>query len=89
MRGSALDIFGYTHERRTERQLIGDYERLIAEILERLSPANHALAVELASLPEQIRGYGHVKLRNLEATQAKQNKLLEQLRAPEERRAAA
>jgi indolepyruvate ferredoxin oxidoreductase len=89
LRGTALDIFGYTEERRTERQLIGDYEQLIGEIVERLSAANHALAVEIAAIPEEIRGYGHIKLRNLEAAKAKQEKLLAQLRAPEDRRVAA
>jgi indolepyruvate ferredoxin oxidoreductase len=89
LRGSAFDIFGYTQERRTERQLIGDYERLIDEIVERLSPDNHALAVQLAAIPEEIRGFGHVKLRNLSAAQLKQEKLLEQFRTPVDRRAAA
>jgi indolepyruvate ferredoxin oxidoreductase len=89
LRGTALDIFGYTEERRTERQLIGDYEQLIGEIVERLSVANHALAVEIAAIPEEIRGYGHIKMRNLEAAKAKQEKLLAQLRAPEDRRVAA
>jgi indolepyruvate ferredoxin oxidoreductase len=89
LRGSPLDIFGYTHERRTERQLITDYERLIDEMLERLSPDTHAVAVQLAAIPEEIRGYGHIKLRNLEAARAKQQKLLEQFRAPQDRRAAA
>jgi indolepyruvate ferredoxin oxidoreductase len=89
LRGSAFDIFGYTQERRAERQLIGDYERLIDEIVERLSPDNHALAVQLAAIPEEIRGFGHVKLRNLSAAQVKQEKLLEQFRTPVDRRAAA
>jgi indolepyruvate ferredoxin oxidoreductase len=89
LRGSAFDIFGYTQERRTERQLIGDYERLIDEIVERLSPDNHALAVQLAAIPEEIRGFGHVKLRNLSAAHLKQEKLLAQFRTPVDRRAAA
>jgi indolepyruvate ferredoxin oxidoreductase len=89
LRGSALDIFGYTQERRTERQLISGYEQLIDEIVERLSPANHAVAVELAAIPEEIRGFGHVKLRNIETARAKQEKLLKQFRAPVVRRAAA
>jgi len=89
LRGSPLDVFGYTHERRTERQLVRDYEVLIEEIVQRLSPGNHGVAVALAGIPEEIRGFGHVKLRNLQAAQAKQAKLLDQLRSPEERRAAA
>ena len=58
-----LDIFGRTDERRTERQLIADYEALLDEIVDRLTPGNHALCVALASIPEKIRGFGHVKER--------------------------
>src|SRR4029077_17903701 len=54
LRGTKLDIFGYTQERRTERALIGENERLVAELLQSLSPANHALAVKLASIPDDI-----------------------------------
>jgi len=89
LRGSALDIFGYTQERRTERRLILDYEQMVDEIIERLTVANHGIAVQLAAIPEEIRGYGHIKERNLEAVKVKQAKLLEQLRTPEDRRVAA
>jgi indolepyruvate ferredoxin oxidoreductase len=89
LRGTALDIFGYTDERRTERQLIQDYERIVEELLARLTPDNHGLAVRIASIPEEIRGYGHVKARHLEAAKAKEAKLLEAWRAPLETRAAA
>ncbi len=61
LRGSRFDPFGWTAERRTERQLVRDYEALIEEILGKLTPANHATALRLAKLPEEIRGYGHVK----------------------------
>ncbi|HYF57964.1 MAG TPA: indolepyruvate ferredoxin oxidoreductase family protein [Burkholderiaceae bacterium] len=61
LRGTALDPFGRTAERRMERELIGRYERDLEALLERLTPANHALAVEIASLPDAIRGYGPVK----------------------------
>ena len=61
LRGGALDIFGYTHERKTERALIGEYESTIATILSHLSSTNIDSAVALASVPEQIRGYGPVK----------------------------
>jgi len=67
LRGGALDIFGYSHERRTERQLITDYEAMLREVLRDLSPANHGVAVDLAAIPEQIRGFGHIKERNLKA----------------------
>ncbi|HET6374778.1 MAG TPA: DUF6537 domain-containing protein, partial [Methylocella sp.] len=81
LRGTGLDIFGYTKERRAERQLIADYEDLIAEILKSLTPENHAVAVALASIPEKIRGFGHVKMRHLQAAKAEEQSLLEQFRA--------
>jgi indolepyruvate ferredoxin oxidoreductase len=89
LRGSALDVFGYTRERRTERRLISEYESTIAEILERLDADNHALAVQIASIPEQIRGFGHVKEAHLELAQRKQAELLAALRAPRQIRTAA
>jgi indolepyruvate ferredoxin oxidoreductase len=82
LRGSALDPFGRTEERRLERQLIADYERIIEELLAGLTRDNHATAVALAALPEEIRGFGHVKLRHLEAAKAKEAKLLAAFRAP-------
>ncbi len=80
LRGTALDVFGRTHERRTERALIGEYEQLVDEILARLSADNQAVALELASIPEEIRGYGHVKERHLTAARAKWAALLARLR---------
>jgi indolepyruvate ferredoxin oxidoreductase len=64
LRGTALDPFGRTAERRMERRLVDEYEALMLRIAGALSPANHAVATELASLPAQIRGYGHVKEAN-------------------------
>ncbi len=84
-----MDIFGYTDERRTERRLIEDYERTVEELLARLTADNHALAVQIASIPEEIRGYGHVKARHLEAAKEKEAKLLEAWRSPVEAKAAA
>jgi indolepyruvate ferredoxin oxidoreductase len=81
LRGSALDIFGKTAERRMERQLITDYEALIDELLPHLAAHNHAIAVELASIPEHIRGYGHVKARHLAAAKAKEAGLVASFRA--------
>jgi indolepyruvate ferredoxin oxidoreductase len=75
LRGTAFDIFGRSAERRMERQLISDYETLIEELLPRLAAHNHAIAVELASVPEHIRGYGHVKDRHLKAAKAKEAEL--------------
>jgi indolepyruvate ferredoxin oxidoreductase len=81
LRGTAFDIFGYTHERRTERQLIKDYEALIAEILAKLTADNHALAVGLASIPEKIRGFGHVKARHLDVAKKEETALLADFRS--------
>ena len=89
LRGTALDVFGYTEERRTERQLIQDYERVVDELLAKLTADQHALAVQIASIPEEIRGYGHVKARHLAGAKAKEAKLLEAWRAPVEARVAA
>ncbi len=82
LRGTALDVFGYTQERRTERTLIADYERTVVELIAKLDPANHAIAVAIASIPEKIRGFGHVKLRHLEAAKAEEQDLLARFRNP-------
>jgi len=65
LRGGVFDVFGYTHERRAERRLIGDYFALVRELTTKLDSNNHALAMTLASLPEKVRGYGYVKAKNL------------------------
>ena len=64
LRGTALDVFGRTEERRLERALIVQYRACIEELLRGLNANNHAAALEIARLPEQIRGYGHVKARH-------------------------
>ncbi len=76
LRGTALDIFGYTEERRTERALVGEYRRCVDELLAGLDASNHALAVEIAALPEQIRGFGHVKARHLAAARTRWDGLM-------------
>src|SRR5262249_6844404 len=58
LRGSAFDVFGYTAERKGERALIDEYFATIDELLTRLDAGNHALGVEIASVPEHIRGFG-------------------------------
>ena len=65
LRGTRLDPFGYTRVRRVERELIAEYTGLLDDLLASLSPGNHALAVELASLPDEVRGYEQVKLDNV------------------------
>ena len=89
LRGTVFDVFGYTQERRMERRLIGEYEATIAELIGKLSSDNHALAVKIASIPEEIRGYGHVKERNLGVAKARQADLLAAFRSPEAVRTAA
>jgi indolepyruvate ferredoxin oxidoreductase len=76
LRGGAFDLFGKTEERRMERRLLAEYEALLAELEKGLTPANHALAVSLASIPEKIRGFGHVKERHVKAAKAEEAALL-------------
>ena len=82
LRGGPLDIFGKTEERRHERQLIDDYIKLIEEIQVDLNPENHAAAVQLASYPDEIRGYGHVKEKSLVAASALRDQHLRAFRSP-------
>jgi indolepyruvate ferredoxin oxidoreductase len=81
LRGTAFDPFGRTEERRTERKLIADYEATLDEILVKLTPDNHHLAVGIAAIPEKIRGFGHIKLHTLKAAKADEAALLDQFRA--------
>ena len=89
LRGTPLDIFGYTQERRTERALITEYEQTIERVLAKLTAENHALAVQLASLPEEIRGFGHIKMRSVNATRNKHGELLQRFESTQAARAAA
>jgi indolepyruvate ferredoxin oxidoreductase len=89
LRGGALDIFGMTAERRQERQLIEAYVRLLDEICSRLGPANHAVGVDLARLPDEIRGYGHIKERSIKEAAARQDDLLRAFRTPQPMRQVA
>jgi indolepyruvate ferredoxin oxidoreductase len=81
LRGTPFDPFGYADDRRLERQLLRAYESRIEELLGKLSAENHALAVEIASIPEGIRGYGHVKRAHVEAAREKETELLQALSA--------
>ncbi|WP_296510129.1 indolepyruvate ferredoxin oxidoreductase family protein [Rhodoferax sp.] len=67
LRGTALDVFGYTGERREERALIAQYQAAIEGILPGLTASNREAATAFARVPEQIRGFGHVKVRHLKA----------------------
>jgi indolepyruvate ferredoxin oxidoreductase len=89
LRGTWFDPFGHSAERREERRLIAEYEVLVAELIEHLTPANHAAAVALASLPETIRGFGHVKDASIAKAAARQAELRGAFRnPPAENRAA-
>jgi indolepyruvate ferredoxin oxidoreductase len=83
LRGTALDIFGYAAERKQERQLIADYENTIDELLSGLTSQNHELAVAIASIPEHIRGYGHVKEQHFEKAKQEEAALLRAYRDPD------
>jgi indolepyruvate ferredoxin oxidoreductase len=76
LRGGAFDPFGRSAERRMERQLITDYRATVESLLAELALANHALAVEIARIPEQIRGFGHVKEAHLAKAKAQEAVLL-------------
>jgi indolepyruvate ferredoxin oxidoreductase len=89
LRGGRFDIFGYSAERRMERQLIEDYVALIDELTARLDADNHRLAVQLAEIPEHIRGFGHVKDRHLKEAKAKEATLLAAFRNPAPQASAA
>ena len=82
LRGTRWDIFGRTAERRTERALIAEYVEATGELIDRLDQQNHALACRIAELPDQIRGFGHVKDRNIAAARLSRQRLLDELRAP-------
>src|SRR5690606_7877520 len=82
LRGTRFDVFGMTPERRTERALRDDYIARLDMLASGLTPENHALAVEIASLPDEIRGYGHVKDRSVEIAGKKLAALLARWNAP-------
>jgi indolepyruvate ferredoxin oxidoreductase len=71
LRGTPLDVFGYTEERCTERELIQQYTHSLEMVIAKLDTSNHSLALELARIPEQIKGFGHVKARHLAAARQK------------------
>ena len=82
LRGGALDLFGKTEERQTERALIEQYRASIDELLATLNADNHAIAVEIARIPQAIKGFGHVKERHLKAARARWDELRAQYRQP-------
>ncbi len=83
LRGTAFDIFGYTDERKMERRLINDYEAMIRTLLPKLNETNYQIANELAESTNKIRGYGHVKEKNVQQTQILWDSLLQKFNNPE------
>ena len=76
LRGTYFDIFGYFEERKKERLLIKNYKEKILEICSKLDAENYSLAVEIASIPDQIRGFGHIKKKNIEIAKSCEDKLM-------------
>lgn len=76
LRSTPLDPFGYSHERKMERHLIDEYLETLTGVLDSLTPENHRVAVRIASVPVQIRGYGHIKAKNMETAQKERAELL-------------
>jgi len=76
LRGTMFDIFGYSAERKLERQLIDSYEKNIDIIISKLNKENYELAVAIASIPEHIRGFGHVKENHIEKARLEEESLL-------------
>ena len=83
LRGTPLDLFGRTAERQTERALIVEYRDCITQLLPQLTADKLELAVQIARIPEDIRGYGHVKERHLAAARSKWQGLMQQWQAPQ------
>ncbi len=81
LRGTPFDPFGHTQVRRTERTLVGEYRALVGQLLSGLTTANHALAVEIAGLPDLVRGYEEIKLRNVTAYRDRAAELLARFNA--------
>jgi len=82
LRGTAFDPFGYSKDRKLERELIADYENDVKQVLAKLSPQTERIALELLSLPEDIRGYGVVKEKSVVQARAKRAGLLKDLTNP-------
>uniref|UniRef100_UPI0037841267 DUF6537 domain-containing protein n=1 Tax=Aestuariivirga sp. TaxID=2650926 RepID=UPI0037841267 len=88
LRGTALDVFGRTAERRMERQLILDYRTVIERLIASPQQLDGAIALELAELPQSMRGFGHVKEANVAKAKAREAELLAALSASVVRKAA-
>jgi indolepyruvate ferredoxin oxidoreductase len=81
LRGTVFDPFRNTQERQMERQLLADYEDDVELLLAQLKPEALATAVELARVPEQVRGFGHVKAASVSQAHSRRTLLRAQLLA--------
>ncbi|MFM9433486.1 indolepyruvate ferredoxin oxidoreductase [Janthinobacterium sp. CG_23.3] len=88
LRGGAFDIFGYSEERKMERALIVEYRQMVEALLGKLNADNHAVAVDLANLPEKIRGFGHVKEKAVAEYRVEKARLLAKLSGNDHQHAA-
>ena len=83
LRGTAFDIFGYSAERRKERALVNIYQQDITAVLSKINSRNYSVAVNIAKLPEKIRGYGHVKEASIQQAESLKLLLLERFHGSE------
>jgi indolepyruvate ferredoxin oxidoreductase len=81
VRGTPFDLFGYTAERRAERELIAEYEALLQRLTRELRAHNLEIAIRLAQMPQRIRGYGHVKERSMAEAKITRKALLAEFEA--------
>lgn len=79
LRGTKFDIFGYSQERKTERQLIEDYKQMLEKALPHLNESTYETVLELAKLPEKMRGFGHIKEANIKQAKEQENDLFDRL----------
>jgi indolepyruvate ferredoxin oxidoreductase len=89
LRGTRLDVFSYTAERKMERRLIDEYQATIEQVLGSLDQNNHSMAVQIAQVPESMRGFGHIKENNVKAAKEREASLLAAYRAPVTAKVAA
>jgi indolepyruvate ferredoxin oxidoreductase len=82
LRGGPLDIFGRTAERKLQRRLIVEFEQRVDELVRGLTHDSHSVAVEIAEVPQKMRGFGHILERNVTEQKAREAHLLEVFRAP-------
>jgi indolepyruvate ferredoxin oxidoreductase len=82
LRGGAFDIFGYSAERKMERQLIEDYVKTVDDLLRGITADNYDTAVDIASIPEHIRGFGHVKHAHFVEAKKREDELIKKFHNP-------